>query len=60
MELASENMIAEKENGIGWMVFNNPARHNALSYEMRLAMLQIMDDFEADDGVRVMGMKGAG
>lgn len=60
MELASENMIAEKENGIGWMVFNNPERHNALSYEMRLAMLQIMDDFEADDGVRVMVMKGAG
>jgi enoyl-CoA hydratase/carnithine racemase len=60
MELATENMIAEKQDGIGWMVFNNPERHNALSYEMRLAMLQIMDDFAADDGVRVMVMKGAG
>lgn len=60
MQLATENMIAEKEDGIGWMIFNNPERHNALSVEMRHAMLQILDDFAADDAIRVVVMKGAG
>ena len=60
MQLATDKMLFEKADGIGWMTFNNPERRNAISYEMRLAMLQILDDFEADDAVRVVVMKGAG
>jgi enoyl-CoA hydratase len=54
------SMIAEKDGGIGWMIFNAPERRNALSYEMRLAMLDILDEFERDDAIRVIIMRGAG
>src|SRR5580700_6986639 len=51
--LATSKMIAEKDGPIGRLIFNNPARHNAVSLEMWQAVTQIMDDFEQDDGVRV-------
>lgn len=59
-EFADGKMIAEKENGIGWMIFNNPARHNAVSLEMFQAVPEIVADFEADDAVRVIIVRGAG
>ncbi len=60
MELRTEKMIADKAQGIGWMTFNQPERRNAISQEMREAILTILDDFEADPEVRVIVMKGAG
>lgn len=60
MNLPTDKMLARKEGAIGWMTFNNPARHNALSYEMRLAILQILDGFEQDPAIRVIVMTGAG
>jgi enoyl-CoA hydratase/carnithine racemase len=60
MKLDTDKMIASKQNGIGWMVFNNPERRNAISYEMRVAALTILDDFETDPAIRVIIMKGAG
>jgi enoyl-CoA hydratase len=60
MKLATDQMIAEKDGPIGWMTFNNPGRRNALTVVMREAMLQIIEDFAADDSIRVVVMKGAG
>ncbi len=60
MKLPTDKMIARKEGAIGWMTFNNPDRHNALTFEMRLAILEILDDFEKDDAIRVIVMHGAG
>jgi enoyl-CoA hydratase len=56
----SERMIAEKDGPIGWMVFNNPARRNAISLDMWQAIPVILDAFEADPGIRVVVLKGAG
>ena len=42
---------------IGWIVFNNPARHNAVSLEMWQAVAQIMEDFENDDQIRVVVLR---
>ena len=53
-------MISRKENGVGWMILNNPERHNAISLEMWDAALEIMADFAADTSVRVMIVTGAG
>src|SRR5437016_11999596 len=58
--LATSKMIAEKDGPIGRLIFNNPARHNAVSLEMWQAVTQIMDDFEEDDAVRVIVVSGAG
>lgn len=60
MQLATDKMIAEKDGGIGWMTFNSPERRNAMSVAMRHAILEILEDFNADDEVRVVVMKGAG
>jgi enoyl-CoA hydratase len=60
MQLATDKMLARKEGAIGWMVFNNPARRNAISLEMWEAIGQILTDYAADESVRVVIMRGAG
>jgi enoyl-CoA hydratase len=56
----SEKMLARVADGIGWMTFNNPERHNAVSMEMWQAAERILTDFAADDAVRVVVVTGAG
>ena len=56
----TERMIAEIDGATGWMIFNNPARRNALSLDMWEAIPVILDHFERDPAVRVVVLKGAG
>lgn len=56
----TSKMIAEKDGGIGRLIFNNPARHNAVSLEMWEGVAHIIDDFERDDAIRVIVVSGAG
>src|SRR5262249_20449501 len=58
--MPTDKMIARKEGGIGYMIFNNPERHNAVSLEMWQAALEIMADFEEDASIRVVVLAGAG
>src|ERR1700761_3713965 len=58
--LASSKMIFEKDGAIGRIIFNNPARHNAVSLDMWQAVGQIMEDFENDPAIRVIVLSGAG
>ena len=58
--MPSDKMLSRKQDGVGWMVLNNPERHNAISLEMWEAAMEIIADFEADSGVRVMVVAGAG
>lgn len=60
MVIQTDKMLSRKEGGIGWMVFNNPERRNALSVEMQEAIPAILGDFARDDAVRVVVMTGAG
>ncbi len=60
VNLNTDKMLAEKDGGIGWMIFNNPARRNATSLEMWQAIADILEDFGADPAVRVVVMRGAG
>ena len=55
-----KKMIAEKNGAVGWMIFNNPQRHNALSLDMWEAVPKILDLFEKDPKIRVVVLKGAG
>ena len=56
----TSKMIAEKDGAIGRLIFNNPARHNAVSLEMWEGVAQIVDDFERDDQIRVIVVSGVG
>ena len=60
IELPTDRMIARIEGTIGWMIFNNPARRNAVSLDMWSAIPAILDRFETDDAVRVIVLRGEG
>ena len=60
MQLKTDKMIAKKDDGIGWMIFNNPERRNAMSLAMREAMAEILESFARDEEVRVLVLRGAG
>jgi enoyl-CoA hydratase len=60
MDFGTSKMIARKEGGIGWMIFNQPEKHNAVSYDMWIAVPRILSAFEADPEVRVIVVGGAG
>src|SRR5215470_13510199 len=58
--LATEKMSAQIDGPIGWVVFNNPARRNAVSVEMWQAIPPIFAALEAEPAVHVIVLRGAG
>ena len=60
MQTNTDKLIATKENGIGWIIFNNPARHNAVSLEMWQGLTGTLEAYAKDPEVRVIILKGAG
>ncbi len=56
----TDKMLSRKEGGVGYVIFNNPERHNAVSLEMWAATRAILDDFRADNSIRVVVLTGAG
>ena len=52
METNTDKLIATKDNGIGWIIFNNPARHNAVSFEMWQALPDLLEAYVKDPEVR--------
>jgi enoyl-CoA hydratase len=60
IETGTEKLVAYVEDGIGWMIYNDPARFNTLTYDMQLAVPRAVKAFAADESVRVVVMRGAG
>jgi enoyl-CoA hydratase/carnithine racemase len=60
VSLNTTKVLARKEAGIGWVVFNNPDKHNALSLEMSEGATAALRSFAADGEVRVVVLTGAG
>ena len=56
----TDRLLAEKKDGSGWITFNNPARHNAVSFAMWQALPVVLANFAADPEVGVIVLKGAG
>jgi enoyl-CoA hydratase/carnithine racemase len=56
----TEKMLSERQGRVGIMTFNNPEKHNAVSFEMWEAAERILDSFESDPEVRVVVLTGAG
>lgn len=53
-------LLAEVDGPIAWLTFNDPARHNTLSVAMQSAIAPVVEQWSADDDVRVIVMRGAG
>lgn len=58
--LKTDKMIARKDKHVGWLTFNNPARHNAVSLEMWEGLACIAQEFTEDTDIRVVIVQGAG
>jgi len=56
----TDRLLARVEDGVGWITFNNPERHNALTLDMQRAIPPTLDALAADPGVRVIVIAGAG
>ena len=53
-------LITKKENGIGWVIFSNVPKLNAMTYDMWVAFPKALADFDADPEVRVIVTAGDG
>lgn len=58
--LATDRIVAHVDGAIGWIVFNNPARRNAMSHAMWLGLSAAAQALETDPQVRVVILRGAG
>lgn len=56
----TDKMLSRKEGKVGYLTFNNPERHNAVSLEMWEAASGFLDDFRHDNNIRVVVVTGAG
>ncbi len=56
----TDKMLSRKDKGVGYVIFNNPERHNAVSLEMWKACVDILNGFAVDPEVRVVVLTGAG
>ncbi|AZG11501.1 enoyl-CoA hydratase [Pigmentiphaga sp. H8] len=55
-----DQLIVEKDGPTGWITFNDPDRHNAVSYAMWAAIPVALDAFLRDPGIRSVVLTGAG
>ena len=53
-------MLSRSEGSVGWMIFDQQAKYNAVTYDMRRAIPEILEKFEKDDEVRIVIVAGAG
>ena len=53
-------VVAEVKDGIGWLIFANPRRRNAVTYAMWCQIPAAFADFEADPAVKVIALRGEG
>ena len=56
----TDKMLSRKEGSVGYLIFNNPERHNAVSLEMWEAGAHYLEEFKNDKEVRVVVVTGAG
>lgn len=60
IQTLTDKLVARKEGAIGWIVFNNPDRHNATSFEMWQSLPLVLDAYVRDPEVRVIILRGTG
>jgi len=55
-----EKLIAERDGGVARIIFNNPAKMNAVSLDMWERMIGLLEDYARDPSLRVLIVTGAG
>src|SRR5262245_36363138 len=57
---ADNKVLSRKEGRVGYVIYNNVAKHNAVSLDMWAAAVGILDDFRNDKDIHVVVVTGAG
>jgi enoyl-CoA hydratase len=57
--MADGEVLVDVRGPVGWIVFSNPAKRNALSAPMFAAALEAIDKLDGDAAVRVIALRGA-
>ncbi len=58
--MQEQKIFGRRDGAVGHLVFNNPAKLNAVSLDMWDAFVGILKDYEKDPGVRCVVVSGAG
>src|SRR3984893_16143643 len=56
----TDKMRSRKDGNVGYVIFNNPERRNAVSLDMWEATARMLDGFDKDNEIRVVVLTGAG
>lgn len=57
---AIPRMIARVEDGVGWLIYSNTSRRNAITFDMWSAIPSLVADFAANPDVKVVALRGDG
>jgi enoyl-CoA hydratase len=60
MQTSTTKLVARKDGALGWLIFDNPERRNALTLDMWQGIPEVLRAFDADPEVRVVIIAGAG
>ena len=60
LDTGTDKLLVDVEDHVALVTFNNPEKRNALSVEMRAALLPTLRALQADPQVRVVVLTGAG
>jgi enoyl-CoA hydratase/carnithine racemase len=58
--MQTDKMLSRREGRVGYVIFDNPERHNAVSLEMWAAAGKMLEDFRNDNNITVVVVTGAG
>ncbi|TML15515.1 MAG: hypothetical protein E6G39_06720, partial [Actinobacteria bacterium] len=56
----SGELITEVADGIGWIIFDNQEKRNAINRAMLAELPRVLASYAVDDAVRVVVLRGAG
>jgi enoyl-CoA hydratase len=59
-ETGTDRLLVDVADAVAVVTLNNPAKRNALSADMRAGLPGLLESLQADDGVRVVVLTGAG
>ena len=56
----TDKLLMQKDGALGWIIFNQPEKRNAVSQEMWELMPDYVHNLATDDAIRVVVLRGAG
>ena len=56
----TDNILTRADDGVRWLILNQPEKRNALSLDMTVRARDVIDAFAEADDERVLVLAGAG